>query len=53
MCCTFNMRKAEEIFVESQFRNVVSGLQEQDASNAFGQGQPPSWYTDGNEPRPQ
>ncbi len=51
MCCTFNMHKAEEIFQESQYLNMVTTLQERDANNSFGEGNPPSWYTDNNEPK--
>ena len=30
MCCSFNMEKAEEIFKESQYGDMINGMQIQD-----------------------
>ena len=35
MCCTFNMEKAEEIFINSTYSNLVKTMHEQDLSNRY------------------
>ena len=35
MCCTFNQAKADEIFKNSKYRDISSGLQEQDKQLGF------------------
>ena len=51
MCCTFNMKAADEIFLESQYLSMVQALQRRDANNSFGNAWPPSWYINDEEPR--
>ena len=35
MCCSFNMKAAEEIFIGATFSTLVQDLQEQDKNNSF------------------
>ena len=35
MCCTFNMRKAEEMFKSSQYQTMINFMQERDKNYSF------------------
>ena len=35
MCCTFNMRKAEEMFKSSQYQTMINFMQERDKNFSF------------------
>ena len=51
MCCSFNSEKAEKIFRQGKYRDVISSLQDRDKSNSFDNSSTPSWYI--NEPTTQ
>ena len=51
MCCTFNMAKANEIFHESEYSQMVEKMQNRDLDQSFGDQKPPNWYTEQNEPQ--
>ena len=55
MCCTFNMEKADKMFVKGQYSNEVRQMQIRDASLATPTGAVdlPEWYTKAEEPIPQ
>ena len=53
MCCTFNMEKAEELFREGKYGDMVSSMQTQDSLGSFENISLPSWYLEQNEPTTQ
>ena len=53
MCCTFNMKAADEIFKESQYSTWIKLLQERDANSSLKSSAVPDWYTYDKEPMPQ
>ena len=53
MCCSFNMKAADEIFADSQFLSLVSQLQAEDISTSFENSTLPDWFTSRNEPTAQ
>ena len=50
MCCSFNMDRAEEIFIESMYTNVIANRQEHDSKNGFQTSKKPNWYIKNQEP---
>ena len=50
MCCSFNIRKAEDILKKSQYTNAISARQEYDSKAAFETRRKPSWFVKNNEP---
>ena len=50
MCCSFNIKAADEIFTRSQFSNLVKKLQTENANTSFENSTLPDWYTDHKEP---
>ena len=50
MCCSFNMKNAENILKESKYTNAIAARQLHDATNGFDLGKKPGWYVDKTEP---
>ena len=50
MCCSFNIEKAEHVFKESQYTNVIASRQAYDTQNGFVPSQKPYWYVKNKEP---
>ena len=50
MCCSFNMKKAEEIFQKGPYPDIISSLQNSDNAASFTDSSAPTWYTAGHEP---
>jgi len=53
MCCSFNMRAANEIFAGTQYPSLVKQLQAIDYNTSFENSTLPLYYTSRNEPRTQ
>ena len=53
MCCSFNMKAAEDIFEGKTYSNLVKNLQTDDKANSFFNSTIPDWYTKGQEPKTQ
>ena len=53
MCCSFNMKAADEIFVDSQYSRMVKNLQQVDQNTSFENNTLPDWYIQRNEPNTQ
>ena len=53
MCCSFNMEKADKILTKSRYTNAISARQFEDAEAAFDDNDPPQWYNNNKEPKPQ
>lgn len=52
MCCTFNMKKAEEIFRSTKYQQLIKKLQNRDANDSFTSSKLPEWFVNGTEPIP-
>ena len=53
MCCSFNMKKAEEMLRYSRYKESVTFRQYDESQKSFEQDELPSWYTGKDEPRPK
>ena len=53
MCCSFNSEKAEKVFRQGKYRDIISSLQDRDKSNSFDNSSMPSWYLNEEEPKTQ
>jgi len=53
MCCSFNMKAADEIFMDSQYSTLVKKLQDRDQNTSFEDSTLPDWFIKGNEPKTQ
>jgi len=53
MCCSFNMKAADEIFQQATYSKLVKEHQNSDSESAFIDSSIPSWYSDENEPKIQ
>jgi hypothetical protein len=53
MCCSFNVKAANNIFSDSHFSSLVQQLQEEDYNTSFGNKTLPEWFTDKGEPTAQ
>ena len=53
MCCSFNMKAANEIFADSQYSSLVTQLQYEDFSTSFENSTLPDWFIKSNEPTSQ
>ena len=53
MCCSFNMKAAEEIFVDSNYLTLTKELQNTDLNSSFENSTLPDWYIKKSEPRTQ
>ncbi len=51
ICCSFNMKSAEDIFRKSAYTDIVTKMQKKDKSRAFDDTAKPQWYKDANEPK--
>ena len=51
MCCSFNMEKADDIFKESQYGEMINKMQKQDRDLGFDVEKEPNWFTINEEPR--
>ena len=53
ICCSFNMKKADEMLRESKYTEAIRTMQSKDAEFAFETNDMPSWYVQNKEPKPQ
>ena len=53
MCCSFNMKKADEIFKKSQYASALLKMQKQDTELNFEGTELPVWFQENKEPRSQ
>ena len=51
MCCSFNMKAAEEIYVQSAYRKILQAMQNLDKKASFISSTVPSYYIENNEPK--
>ena len=51
LCCSFNMKAADEIYVESTFRETLQAMQSSDKINSFIPSTPPINYTQSDQPQ--
>jgi len=51
MCCSFNMKAADEMFLGNQYPNLVKKLQDSDRNYSFTDSQVPLSYINDNEPK--
>jgi hypothetical protein len=51
LCCSFNMKAADEIFVKSMFRDSLQSMQNSDKTYSFLSSTPPAAYTQNHEPK--
>jgi len=52
MCCTFNMKAAEDIFRGKIFSELISSRQREDNLSSFGNISDATWYFSQQEPKP-
>jgi len=52
MCCTFNMKAAEDIFRGKIFSELISSRQKEDNLSSFGNISEAMWYFSQQEPKP-
>ena len=50
MCCSFNMKAAEEIYYNGSYTKIISDLQNADAAVSFANSSKPDWYLNTSEP---
>ena len=53
MCCSFNMKKAEEMLRYSRYKESVTLRQAEETQMSFEEDETPEWYTKGQEPKPE
>lgn len=53
ICCAFNMDSAEEIFIESEFTEIIQTMQTFEKEGAFDNSSKPDWYLNKGEPKSQ
>ena len=51
LCCSFNMKAADEIFNAQTYSKRIDELQKFDESHSFGNSKKPDWYSNANEPQ--
>ena len=51
MCCSFNMKAADEIYVESAYRDMLQAMQTKDKNASFLFSTIPSYYVENGEPK--
>ena len=51
MCCTFNMRSAEEIFQGKKYQHFVKSMQEYDKANSVINSTIPEYFSEQSEPK--
>ena len=50
VCCSFNMKNAENVFIESRFTEMMSKKQREDVKKSFEDSSTPNWYKKTNQP---
>ena len=50
MCCSFNMRAADEIYHAGPYPEIINFLQKADDASSFTNSSPTDWYTQNSEP---
>jgi len=50
MCCSFNMKAADDIYHAGPYSKTITKLQNADAAGAFADTNPPDWYSANAEP---
>jgi len=50
MCCSFNMKAADEIYVESAYRDMLQSMQASDKNTSFLSSNVPTYYVKNGEP---
>ena len=50
MCCSFNMKKAEELLRTSRYQKAISLRQQEDLESGFESSDKTKWFNDSNEP---
>ena len=50
MCCSFNMKAADEIFQGETYPQLVKQLQDSDNNSSFTKSEVPKWYSSNHEP---
>ena len=53
MCCSFNMKKAEEMLRYSRYKESVTFRQSEETQMSFEPDEQPEWYRNQDEPRPE
>jgi len=51
MCCSFNMKAADEIYVNSAYRDMLQSMQKADKEGSFLSSSVPKYYVDNKEPK--
>jgi len=51
MCCSFNMKAADEIFLGDTYPSLLKELQDSDKNESFTESKKPLWYTKSDEPK--
>jgi len=51
MCCSFNMKAANEIFLGETYPSLLKELQDSNKNLSFSESTKPTWYTNANEPK--
>ena len=51
MCCSFNMKKAEEMLRYSRYKESITTRQSEETQMSFEEGEKPEWYKKGGEPK--
>jgi hypothetical protein len=51
MCCSFNMKAANDIFVENAYTTILKEMQAKDKIASSHSSSVPSWYVESNEPK--
>jgi len=51
MCCSFNMKAADEIYVKGTYRNMLLSMQKTDKQEAFLSSTAPTYYVKNEEPK--
>ena len=51
MCCTFNIKAADEIFVDSYYSDLIKELQDYDRKTASESAELPEFFKTNNEPQ--
>ena len=50
MCCSFNLKAADDIYYDEKYAKIIADLQAADASAAFADKDKPNWYVSASEP---
>ena len=50
MCCSFNMKAADEIYQAGPYPKIITSLQQADDTRSFTDSTPPAWYKNNLEP---